>query len=106
MDLIEIKEGTLKIRDEMISHGFRFDGAILFGSFAKGTQTPQSDVDLAIISKHFGSNPFKEGALMNRLAYRVFPRAEIVSVSLKDYLDPKSISPILFEIKSTGLILF
>ena len=106
MDLVQIKEGTLRLREEMLASGYRFDGAILFGSHAKGTQSSQSDVDLAIISKDFGKNALLEGAMMMKLAFRVFPESEIVPLSLYEYLDPRSVSPILHEIKTTGIELF
>ena len=106
MDIIEIKQRTLRVRDELQELGIQFDGAVLFGSYAKGNFTPQSDVDIAIVSKHFGFNSLKEGALLNRIAYKVFPQAEILAIPLKEYLDTNSISPILHEIKKTGVFLF
>jgi predicted nucleotidyltransferase len=36
---------------DSISRNFQIENAILFGSFAKGTNRPDSDIDLAIIFK-------------------------------------------------------
>lgn len=106
MDIVEIKQRPLMVRDELIECGIQFDGAVLFGSYAKGNFTADSDVDIVIISKHFGKNSLKEGALLNRIAFKVFPQAEMLAIPLTEYLDLNSISPILHEIKKTGIYLF
>ena len=36
---------------EKISQHYKIDAVYLFGSYAKGTQTENSDIDLAIVSK-------------------------------------------------------
>ena len=36
---------------DLVSHHYQIENVILFGSFAKGTNNPDSDIDLAIIFK-------------------------------------------------------
>jgi len=42
---------TIKIYIEKVGEQYRLDAVYLFGSYAKGTQNKDSDIDLAIISK-------------------------------------------------------
>lgn len=102
MDIVEIKSRVIILRTMLIEHGIHFDGAILFGSRAKGTHGPDSDIDLAIVSSSYGKDRFAESSLLNRLANRVIPMCDAHPVGLHEYLNPKSISPILYEIKKYG----
>ena len=38
----------------------------IFGSHAKGNATPNSDIDVAILSTSFGKNPHEEGKWLQR----------------------------------------
>ncbi len=105
MDFFAIKEAVLILRRKMIDRGYRFDGAILFGSYAKGTAHAESDIDLGILSRDFGKNRIAEGAMLNSLLYYILPQAEAVPISIYDYIDPMNISPLLHEIKKTGKII-
>jgi predicted nucleotidyltransferase len=78
---------------------------ILFGSFAKGQQHKDSDIDIAVVSRQYGKNKLFEGAKLNLVASKIDPRIEALPFSLKEYRDPHNISPILHEIKSTGICL-
>jgi len=46
----------------------KIDKLILFGSFAKGTQKPWSDIDLCVVSPQFGKNRFEERVKLMRLS--------------------------------------
>lgn len=105
MDWQSIKHAVLHLRLALTERGIRTDGAILFGSYAKGTATKESDIDLAIISRDFGKDRIAEGVLLNVLMYRIMKNAELIPISLKDYADPNNISPLLHEIKTTGKLL-
>ncbi len=41
-------------------HGIRVEQAFLFGSFAKGTDHEESDIDLALVSDSFSGNRFDD----------------------------------------------
>ncbi len=50
--LTEIKKYVGVIRDKITIHRI-----VLFGSYAKGTATVESDIDMAVISSNFGNPP-------------------------------------------------
>ena len=60
MDIAEIKAQLVLLRERMRGENVHLDGAILFGSRAKGTNTSESDIDLAIISRDFGKDRHSE----------------------------------------------
>ena len=41
---------------------------ILYGSYAKGKAHPDSDIDVAVVSKHFGKDKVEEGIMLFELA--------------------------------------
>ena len=93
MDIAEIKAQLILLRERMRDENVHLDGAILFGSRAKGTSTPDSDIDLAIISRDFGKDRHNESVLLQRLCYDLIPYADLVPVGVADYLDPHPLSP-------------
>jgi uncharacterized protein len=102
----DIKRKALQIRRDLKKRGIRIDIMILFGSYAKNKARPDSDIDLALVSRDFGKNRLKEGAKVNSLASTYDCRFEIIPVSLDEYFSKQSISPILYEIKKYGISLF
>ena len=60
---------------------------ILFGSYAKGTAKPESDIDIAIISSQFGKNNLKEMMLLRRIALQIDSHIEPLPFSPKDLDD-------------------
>ena len=105
MDIGTLRRLALQLRRRIQAAGYPVDGVILFGSRARNTATPDSDIDLAVLSRNFGHNRFIEGALVNREAFHVHPAIEVVPVSVHDYLADDSISPILNSIKKEGVFL-
>jgi uncharacterized protein len=51
--------------------GIKVSKIILFGSYAKGTAKPDSDIDLAVISSQFGQDNLKEMMLLRKLALEI-----------------------------------
>jgi uncharacterized protein len=105
LDISEIKHGCLMLRELLREELVTVDGIILFGSHAKGTATPESDIDLCVVSRDFGKDRFRESILSNRLAYKCMPFCEVIPIGLKDYLEVQTLSPILYEIKKTGIFI-
>ncbi|OGI78108.1 hypothetical protein A3C57_01805 [Candidatus Nomurabacteria bacterium RIFCSPHIGHO2_02_FULL_33_12] len=97
-----IKNSIAKYKKRLIKEGIIFDKVILFGSYAKGNANLYSDIDIAIVSKYFGKNNFKEMSKLNALTYGVDTRIEAHPVSYNDFLNP--ISPFVFEIKKYGVL--
>ncbi len=106
MDISEIKRLVLDYRRLLKSRNVTPDVLILFGSQARGSARPDSDIDLAVVSRCLGKDRFKEGVRLNKLARQIDPRFEVIPIGIEDYLQKETLSPILHEIKKTGLILF
>ncbi len=105
MDIREIKIDAVKLYRILKEHGIRADLFLLYGSRADGTAREDSDIDIAVVSRDFGKDRFKEGSRLNYLASKVNPRIEAMPISLKEYLSNDSISPILYEITTKGIAL-
>jgi len=103
MDFYQIKRKTIDYYQILLKNNIRPDIIILFGSNAKGNSKKNSDVDLAVVSRDLGK--IKEGAKLNKLLYNVFPEAEVVLIGLDEYFAKDSISPILYEIQTSGVVL-
>lgn len=103
MGHFEIKLKAIELFKILIKKNIHPDLIMLFGSTAKNKNTKYSDIDIAIISRDFKRNSIKQGAKINALLYKFFPKAEAVLISLDDYLDPNNTSPLIHEIKTTGI---
>ena len=75
---------------------------LLFGSFAKNKPHDRSDIDIAVISKTFGSNVVENLVNIGILGYSVHPDIEAHAISLKDW---EYTTPFINEIKRTGVSL-
>ncbi|HPJ43319.1 MAG TPA: nucleotidyltransferase domain-containing protein [Spirochaetota bacterium] len=105
MDIRDIKIKVIELRKALRSNKIHGDIFILYGSYAAGKNRPDSDIDIAVISRDFGKNRFKEGSLLNYLTYKIDPLIEAVPFSLNEYMNKESISPLLHEIEKKGVIL-
>ncbi len=105
MDFSVFKTIAIVLRRELIKHKVPVDGVILFGSHAKGRANKNSDIDIAVLSRKFGRDRFKEGSLLNQIAYQLKMNIEVVPIGLKDWFDKNNISPILCEIKKNGIFI-
>lgn len=103
MDIKTIKGDAVALYRILKAHGIRADLLLLYGSYARGTERPDSDIDIAVVSRDFGKDRFKEGSRLNYLASKVNPRIETVPISLKDYFSDDNISPLLHEITEKGI---
>lgn len=77
------------------------DSAYLFGSYAKGTSTDDSDIDVALIFKNLDDTKrFDIQVQLMMLASRIDSRIEPHPISLKDF---RSGNPFVMEIRNTGV---
>lgn len=67
--------------------GIKVSKIILFGSHAKGTAKPDSDIDLAIISSQFGRDNLKEMMLLRKLALEIDSHIEPLPFTPQDLDD-------------------
>lgn len=85
------------------------DKVILFGSYAYGTPTKWSDIDIAVISPSFKrQNDFERTKFLLNLSYNIalpFPTdIEVLGFTPKEFDNPPRFS-ILEEIKEKGKII-
>jgi len=82
--------------------GIPIDHVILYGSYARGKVRPDSDIDVAVVSKQFGKDRVEEGMALFRIAGEIDTRLEPVPVSTQAYENDTWI-PLIFEIREKGL---
>jgi predicted nucleotidyltransferase len=81
--------------------GITIDRVILYGSYVKGNVRPDSDIDVAVISKDFGKDRVEEGMTLLRIAGRIDPRLEPVTFPTKMYEEDTWV-PLIYEIRKRG----
>lgn len=91
-----------KFASALTKKGIKIDKIILYGSHARGKARPDSDIDVAVVSRDFGKNRTEEGMLLFRIAGEIDARLEPVPISLKSYKDDTWV-PLIYEIRKNGL---
>jgi len=99
----EIKKIIFKYKKLLKEEKVEFNKIYLFGSYAKNHQRDWSDIDIAVVSKKFGRNPFEEQLLIDRIADKVSYAIEPHPFHPRDLKDKWS--SLAFEIKEHGMIL-
>lgn len=75
---------------------------IIYGSYAKGGERRDSDIDLVIVSDEFGKSPQEEGKYLFRKLWDIEnAKIEPIGYSPKDF-QTSSPSPLLYEIRKYG----
>ena len=69
---------------EKISQYYKIDAIILFGSYAKGTENENSDIDIAIISSDF-NDIIDDGAKLIGFTWKIDTRIEPHPIKKKDF---------------------
>lgn len=86
---------------EIVNKNYDVIAIILFGSYAKGTQREDSDIDIAIITDDIKTDKFDEEVnlmqLRNNIDYRIEPHI----ISIADYENDET--PFVVEVKNTGI---
>ena len=75
---------SIKKYIEKISQYYKIEAIILFGSYAKGTENEDSDIDIAIISSDF-SDIIEDGAKLIGLTWKIDTRIEPHPITSEDY---------------------
>ena len=83
-------------------NGIKVEKMILFGSHAKGTAKPWSDLDLCVVSKQFGKNYHEELVRLMQLTNSVGLIIEPHPYHPKDLAD--YYDPLAYEINKTGKV--
>jgi predicted nucleotidyltransferase len=88
----------LRLYKLLVSGHFDLDKMILFGSYAKGTQRTDSDIDVAVVVNSIDGDFFSYAPLLWKLRLEVDYRIEPVLL-----INGKDESGFLEEILNTGL---
>ncbi len=91
---------SIKKYIEKISQYYKIEAIILFGSYAKGTENEDSDIDIAIISSDF-SDIIEDGAKLIGLTWKIDTRIEPHPITTEDY--KKVSNPFVREVVDTGI---
>ncbi|MEN8264351.1 MAG: nucleotidyltransferase domain-containing protein [Nitrospirota bacterium] len=86
----------------LIKEGITVDRVILYGSYAKGNERPDSDIDVAVVSRDFGKDRTEEGMLLFRIAGEIDASLEPVPISVKAYENDTWV-PLIYEIRTKGI---
>lgn len=73
--------------------------AFLFGSHAKGTATPNSDIDLALVIQDMGDF-FETQIKLMKIRRKIDLRIEPHPIDIKDF---EKLNPLALEIEKTGV---
>ena len=87
-------------RQNLIRHGIPVRRMILFGSYAKGTAKPWSDLDVCVVSEVFGKDSYEEMVRLRQLTTLIDPMIEPHPYHPNDLADPWD--PLAAEIRRTG----
>lgn len=91
---------SIKKYIKKISRYYKIDEIILFGSYAKGTENEDSDIDIAVISNDF-DDIFEDGANLIGLTWKIDTRIEPHPILTEDY--ENIATPLVQEIIDTGI---
>ena len=91
---------SIKKYIEKISQYYKIEAIILFGSYAKGTENEDSDIDITIISSDF-SDIIEDGAKLIGLTWKIDTRIEPHLITTEDY--QKVSNPFVREVVDTGI---
>jgi len=92
-----------KYRQVLVDDGITIDRIILFGSYAKGTAKPWSDVDVCVVSPMFGKNGYDEMVRLMLLTRSVDDMIEPHPYNANDLADPWD--PLAHEILTHGKVI-
>ena len=86
---------------ERISQYYKIEAIILFGSYAKGTENEDSDIDIAVITDDIKTDTFDEEVKLMILRKGIDYRIEPHIITVADYENNET--PFVVEVKNTGI---
>lgn len=103
--MVKVPSEVMNVIDDFIKllqeENIKIEKVILFGSYAKGTQRKDSDIDLAIISPDFKEEEcIKNMTLLLCKANLLKVDIQTIPFSIEEYNEPKGI---MEEILNTGI---
>jgi len=89
-----------KFLKELDKNNIKVEQAVLFGSYAQGTFDNWSDIDLAIVSKAFHGERFRDRSLIRRIKLKVSSDIEPIPYNPADFTHD---DPFVKKIIETGI---
>ena len=84
-----------------ICEQYKVEAIILFGSYAKGTEHEDSDIDIAIVIDEFKDNIIDEEVEFMKMRKKIDYRIEPHIIRIQDYKDEST--PFIQEVIKTGI---
>jgi len=100
------RAGTVNLPDSVyaflrvVQRHYPLQAAYVFGSYACHTASPESDIDLALISESFSGDRLVDNAAVARLTWGIDTRIEPIALRPKALLDD---TPLTAAIRSEGV---
>lgn len=107
MDRNNVKEINKEIADivdkyiAIVKENYDVVAIILFGSYAKGTEHEDSDIDIAVITDDIKTDKFDEEVNLTLLRRKIDSRIEPHIIKVEDYENDET--PFVVEVKNTGI---
>lgn len=107
MDRNNVKEINKEIADivdkyiAIVKENYDVVAIILFGSYAKGTEHEDSDIDIAIVTNDIKTDKFDEEVNLTLLRRKIDLRIEPHIIKVEDYENEET--PFVVEVKNTGI---
>ena len=86
---------------DKICENYKIEAIILFGSYAKGTNNENSDIDIAIITDDFKNDIFDEELNLMKLRRNIDTRIEPHLIRIEDFKNAET--PFIKEVIDTGI---
>ncbi len=94
-------------QEQLAQLGIRVQKLIMFGSYAQGTATPESDLDLAVLSDDFaGMDVWSKLSLLGRARLGLAKPMEIMGLTAAEFQAAASGTFIADEIRTKGKVVF
>lgn len=100
----EILDSIYQYIQEVCRAGIEVETAVLFGSFAQGTATADSDIDLIIIAPQFDQRDESQVNLLWELRAFTDPRIEPIACGSHQWIEDDG-SPILSIARENGIVI-
>ena len=86
---------------EEVCKNYKIEAIFLFGSYAKGTEHEDSDIDIAIITDDIENDIFDEELNLMKLRRNIDTRIEPHLIRIEDYRNIET--PFIQEVIDTGI---
>lgn len=85
----------------IVKENYNVVAIILFGSYVKGTETKDSDIDIAVVTDDIKTDKFNEEVKLTLLRRKIDSRIEPHIIKVEEYENDET--PFIVEVKNTGI---